>query len=293
VTTHVSYMMPDETLPILREVGYHFSPFITLAHLFNAPKAWTMPPRTFFQYHMQYVVDGEAYYRVENQTYHTKAGDLILHEPYQEHETIVVADSNYVCISVTFHFGDVRVPMMKILGAHEPYLGNFLGSEVADDLFNLATAYHQPGVVHQLQCQHLVLGIFAKVAECFNVRRGHDKGKGNAVLVLVRNYLEEHYADHITYEDLLALCQWSRNYLTQQFSAAYGVTPYEYLTWIRVQQAKKLAIQTCLSISEIANRVGFSDVHTFGRMFKRKTGSSLSEFCSSVVVSSSDAVGNY
>jgi AraC-like DNA-binding protein len=53
--------------------------------------------------------------------------------------------------------------------------------------------------------------------------------------------------------------------------------PVDALLSQRVNKAKELAIQSSLSIGEIATRVGHADVHTFGRMFKKKTGQSLSQ----------------
>ena len=57
------------------------------------------------------------------------------------------------------------------------------------------------------------------------------------------------------------------------------MTPIQYLIYIRIEKAKELAVQEGLTPSEIAHRVGYSDVHTFGNMFKKKTGISISAFC--------------
>jgi YesN/AraC family two-component response regulator len=59
---------------------------------------------------------------------------------------------------------------------------------------------------------------------------------------------------------------------------SFLTVPFQYLTLVRVERAKEWAIQTNLSIREIAALVGFADVHTFGRMFKQQTGISLSQF---------------
>ena len=69
-----------------------------------------------------------------------------------------------------------------------------------------------------------------------------------------------------------------------EFKKQFGLTPFQYLTQVRVERAKELTIQTNLSIGKIAAMVGFADVHTFGRMFKQQTGVSLSQFSNSLTL---------
>nr|WP_301285825.1 helix-turn-helix transcriptional regulator [Paenibacillus lautus] len=73
----------------------------------------------------------------------------------------------------------------------------------------------------------------------------------------------------------------SRNYLSVLFRQEFGMLPLEYMMWLRVQRAKQLAVTTSMSVTEIAREVGYADVHAFGKMFKKKTGVSLSQFSSS------------
>ena len=87
----------------------------------------------------------------------------------------------------------------------------------------------------------------------------------------------------IRHADLERISGLSRNYLILQFKSVYGLTPFDYLSWVRVERAKELAIQHDLTFTEIAERTGYSDVHTFGRMFKKKTGMSLSQYCAAVM----------
>ncbi|WP_317618470.1 AraC family transcriptional regulator [Paenibacillus sp. PL91] len=101
--------------------------------------------------------------------------------------------------------------------------------------------------------------------------------------MLVKNYLYDNYHRDVQLRELQQLSGWSKNHLLLIFRNYMGMSPMQYLAWIRINKAKELAIQTNLTISEIAERVGYSDVHTFGRMFKKKTGHSLSQFCANLI----------
>ena len=56
---------------------------------------------------------------------------------------------------------------------------------------------------------------------------------------------------------------------------------HEYLTNLRVSEAKSLLLKTKMPISEIGEAVGFSSRTTFFRSFKQSTGVTPSEFRSS------------
>lgn len=280
----MSRMSQQSSVPELRgEQHYYYPPYITLAHLFHAPEGWAIHNRVMNQYVLQYVVDGVAQYPVEDRPYVTRTGDLLIHRPYERHSILTVPNEPYVCISIVFHFGSVPFPMNDLIGTGH-LLGNFKEHPADNMLSQLVAHYRQPGFIHQVQCQRLLMHILTEAAE-----RRAESGRlmgpewNKARLVLVRNYIVNHYQEPVRHTDLERVSGLSRNYIIVRFKQAYGMTPMQYLTWIRVNKAKELAIQTNLSIGEIANRVGYADVHTFGKMFKKQTGMSLSQFCAGMV----------
>jgi AraC-like DNA-binding protein len=70
----------------------------------------------------------------------------------------------------------------------------------------------------------------------------------------------------------------SDRYLYNLFVKQEGVSPKQYLTALRLSNAKRLLRETGHSISEIAVSVGFPDVLSFSRFFARHTGSSPTAF---------------
>ncbi|RXZ81831.1 AraC family transcriptional regulator [Paenibacillaceae bacterium] len=259
-------------------------PYITLAHLFNAPQIWGIQPRTLKQYQFQYVVEGAAAYTIEGQEYITKRGDLIYHAPDEIHEVYTLPGEPYVCISILFHFGQDDFPVQELLGPHH-FLGRFINHAVDRKLSQLAAYYHQPGPTYALYCKGLLLQLFHDIAS-WRAEPGQAAGneeKIRARIVLLKNYIADHYAEDVRHRDLERISGLSRNYLIIKFKQAYGMTPTQYLCAVRVQRAKELAVHSNLTIGEIALQVGYADVHTFGRMFKSKTGMSLSRFCASIV----------
>ncbi|SFJ04837.1 AraC-like ligand binding domain-containing protein [Paenibacillus sp. UNC496MF] len=264
--------------------SYFHPPYITLAHLFHAPRLWGFPSRVLSSYQFQYVVEGAAEYTIEGRAIPTRRGDLIYHAPAQAHEVRTFPDEKYVCISILFDFGDVPYPVEELLGP-DRYVGNFAGHAVEQLLTRLIARYHQPGLANHAVCQGLLMQILSEVADYKQEQASQTTGqqKIKTKMVLIRNHIAEHYDRDIKHAELEALSGLSRNYIIVKFRKAFGMTPFDYLTRVRIERAKELGILTNMSIGEIALRVGYADVHTFGRMFKRKTGASFSQFCSAMV----------
>ncbi|WP_235885316.1 helix-turn-helix transcriptional regulator [Paenibacillus cymbidii] len=273
----------------LRADGFFHPPYITLAHLFNAPQGWHLGMRKFRQYQLQYVLNGAAYYTIEGTEYLTRKGDLILHSPNELHDVVMLPDMPYVCVSIVFHFGASAFPLQEWL-AGANYMGNYEGEPTESMLTEVAAEFHQPGPLHRFRCQQLLMAILYEVLRRHSKLYSPDNGEESqasrmrANIVLVKNYIRDHYAETITFKELERVSGWSKNHITSRFKAAYGVTPMQYQIRVRMDRAKELAIQSSMSVTEIALAVGYSDVHTFGKTFKKKTGLSLSEYCASLVV---------
>lgn len=280
-----SGLSPSEATSDLPDMSdLPFPPHITLAHLFHAPEGWAIRNRTMGQYVLQYVVEGRADYPVNGHMYPTVKGDLLFHRPGEPHSILTLEGEPYVCLSFVFHFGSNDFPINQLFGETH-LLGNYAGTELEKKLNRLVHLYRKPGLPSQLQAQGLLLEVLGEAAEGLNRARAGStvEARTKAKLLLLQSYIREHYAENVRHSDLEQAAGLSRNYIIVQFKREFGRTPMQYLTWVRIQKARELALQTNLSVSEIASQVGYADVHTFGKMFKKKTGTSLSQFCSALV----------
>jgi Response regulator containing CheY-like receiver domain and AraC-type DNA-binding domain len=91
-------------------------------------------------------------------------------------------------------------------------------------------------------------------------------------------YLRENYASQIDFSSIAEAHGVSAPYLSRLFHEAAGVSPSRYLTRCRMEHARKLLLDSRLSVREIALRVGYPDPFHFSKAFKNETGLSPSEF---------------
>ena len=87
----------------------------------------------------------------------------------------------------------------------------------------------------------------------------------------VREYIEAHYAEDISIEDLKSIACLSPFHLIRVFHKEVGIPPHSYLRQVRVERSKELLIQGH-SIAQVALETGFYDQSHLTRQFKRIVG---------------------
>lgn len=85
-------------------------------------------------------------------------------------------------------------------------------------------------------------------------------------------YIEAHYQDTITLNDISAYMGFSSFYFTKFFKKNTGTTFIQFLTEYRLNKAKWILLNEDATVTEVAERTGFSSVKTFHHQFKDLMG---------------------
>lgn len=101
-------------------------------------------------------------------------------------------------------------------------------------------------------------------------------------MMIAKKYIEEHFPENITLEDVAALVKLSPNYFSNLFKEEFGETFIEFLTRTRMLQAKLLIEKNAYSLKEICFKVGYKDPNYFSRVFKKYYHTSPKHFQDSI-----------
>lgn len=88
----------------------------------------------------------------------------------------------------------------------------------------------------------------------------------------VKEYLEQHYFEKITLEQLSEIFYINKFYLTRMFKEQFGTTLGSYLLQVRITHAKQLLRFTDKTIERIGQECGMNDANYFTRTFKKVEG---------------------
>jgi AraC-like DNA-binding protein len=97
-------------------------------------------------------------------------------------------------------------------------------------------------------------------------------------VVPIKAWLDAHYAEKITLDDLSAKFYVNKFYLTRVFREQYGMTINAYLLSVRITRAKQLLRFTEKSVEAIGMECGLGAPHYFSRVFKEVEGMSPSRY---------------
>lgn len=91
-------------------------------------------------------------------------------------------------------------------------------------------------------------------------------------------WLEDHYAENFTVDDLADRFSVSKRTLIRRFNSALDMPPNTYVQSIRIEAAQKLLEETERTVDVVMNDVGYEDASSFRRLFRKKTGLTPTEY---------------
>lgn len=91
-------------------------------------------------------------------------------------------------------------------------------------------------------------------------------------------FMNSHFGSPIQISEISEHVSLSRYYFTRLFRKETGRTPNEYLAEVRINYAREMLAEKILSVSEIAERCGFTNTSHFTRFFREKTGQTPAAF---------------
>jgi two-component system response regulator YesN len=120
---------------------------------------------------------------------------------------------------------------------------------------------------NQQELKTYILQYFSSAVEV--VQSEQDKKSGDLYSLKAIEYMEIRYSENISISHIADHMGISSGYLSKMFKAETGKSPLEYLTDVRMKRGKQLLEDPELSLQKVSEMIGYNDVHSFIRFFKK------------------------
>ena len=97
-----------------------------------------------------------------------------------------------------------------------------------------------------------------------------------------KQWMDEHYRQSVSLSEVAGVAHLSERQLNHLFKQYYAQTPHQYLTSLRMQQARYLLESTPLSVQQIAEQVGYTSLAAFSDRYRHFYGRSPRHYRSSL-----------
>jgi len=269
------------------------NPYIRVAMQSVLRKGTKIAQRIIFDYELVYIADGEFILNYNETDYRCTKGQFILLRPGISH-SFSVTDTNlsqpHIHFDIT-HMSDSRqVPVcfkdLNDLGTGErkhiredifqkypqtPFVV-FSDHQAALEIFY--TIVNQPKTSSLSQKGMLIRLIDILIKDNFPEVFGNSSESVYSVEEQVKDYLDADQGLTSNLDDIAKQFNYSKCHLEHRFKDRYGISLIAYRNNKRMQLAKKM-LQT-KSVSNVADKLGFSSIYVFSRAFKNHFGFSPS-----------------
>lgn len=231
-------------------------------------------PNHFHDYYViGFIEKGHRHLHCKNRDCTVEPGDLLLFNPRDNHacEQIDGKSFDYRCINIQPEI--MSRAMLEITG--KEYLPYFTPQVIFhSELVVILSELHQMIMEEEMDFkkEETFFFLLGQLVDEYTKQHMQEEHTGQSMEAMaVCEFLETHYMESITLNDLCRLTGLSKYYLLRSFTRQKGITPYSYLETIRIDRAKKLLEQGAMPI-DAAMQTGFSDQSHFTNFFKRLIG---------------------
>lgn len=231
-----------------------------------------------------------------NMGYTLGGGEAIFHCPNEYHNIWANKDSaevviiSFVCKSPAIRFFEKR--LLKLADEEIAIIDKLLKlgtdtfSDPPDILYQKKLSLRSNAYVGNLQLIKIyieeLLVRLIQGAEIINRQDRKSAAAGSRNDKLICNAIIKELTDRIygtaTLDEVCAGVLFSKSHLKALFKKNTGYSIMDYYTHLKIERAKILIDEGQMSVSAIAELLGYSSIHYFSRMFKLKTGVSPTEY---------------
>jgi AraC-like DNA-binding protein len=236
--------------------------------------AGTLPRHSHEDYQFCLSLDFPGEYRCRGSSYDVPVGSLSIIHPGEMHSARDPEDrrktANYRLMYVRPDL--LRDAASEVAGraTGEPFFPSpiILEGDLARHFLSLHASLGEPA--SELERGSRLMSVFTQLVQRHADTRPSSRlpARAPGAVDLVREYLHDTYAEHVSLEELARRANLSPYHLNRIFSHEVGLPPHRYQIAVRVGHARELLARGT-PITRVATETGFADHSHLTRTFKR------------------------
>lgn len=239
---------------------------------------WHSVPHTHNHMELFYIVGGRGQFLIEDRIYPVNANHLVIINPNITHTEVSLNAQplEYIVLGIE----GIELAASESSNSQFSILDQFESVEISGCLRNILREMELKNTGYEDVCQAymeiLIIRLMRNTA--LAVPTGPHIFSGNRQCAAVKRYIDLHFKEALTLEQLAEDAHMNKYYLSHAFKREYGVSPINYMITKRIEESKYLLAETDLSMSQIAQLLGFSSLSYFSQVFRRTQSIAPMEF---------------
>ena len=239
---------------------------------------WHSVPHTHNHTELFYIVGGKGQFFIEDQVFPVDVNNLVVINPNVTHTeaSLNAQPLEYIVLGIE----GIALASGENANGQFCLLDHFESAEISGCLRNILREMEQKSPGYEDVCQAFmeILVIRLMRSTTLSVATEPQTIAGNRQCALVRRYIDDHFKEALTLDLLAEEAHMNKYYLSHAFKKEYGVSPINYMLSRRIDESKYLLAETDLSLSRIAQLLGFSSLSYFSQAFRKTQDISPMEF---------------
>ena len=239
---------------------------------------WHSVPHTHNHLELFYITGGKGQFLIQDQLYPVNVNNLVIINPNVTHTEVSLNAQplEYIVLGIE----GIELSTSNDSNGQFNILDHFESVEISGCLRNILREMELKNEGYEDVCQAYmeILIIRLMRSTALSVPSESQAVSTNRQCAAVRRYIDLHFKETLTLEQLANEGHKNKFYLSHAFKREYGVSPINYMISKRIEESKYLLSETDLSMSQIAQLLGFSSLSYFSQVFHRTQAISPKEY---------------
>ena len=239
---------------------------------------WHSVPHTHNHMELFYIVGGKGQFLIQDQLHPVNVNNLVIINPNVTHTEVSLNAQplEYIVLGIE----GVELATSDNSDGSFSILDHYESVEISGCIRNILREMEQKNTGYEDVCQAYMEILLIRLMRntALAVTAEPQAYSGNRQCAAVRRYIDLHFKEALSLDQLAEDAHMSKYYLSHAFKREYGTSPINYMIGKRIEESKYLLAETDLSLSRIAQLLGFSSLSYFSQVFRRIQGISPMEY---------------